>query len=404
MIPKTKYNQPKTKLFKRVVGHYNSDQPGPTILCICCMHGNEPSGRVAFEKVIKRLNQDQFKIQGKLIGLIGNLAALETNRRFIDKDLNRLWTTKRMAGIKNGAISHSWNLAEITEQKDLFDHMQDIFESSQGPVIVLDLHTTSAPSQAFISINDTIRNRAFALNFQLPVILGIEEHLDGTVLNYINEIGYIALGIEAGQHDDPASVDQHETAIWLALNKSGCLDADYVPEHIRQRLNEKQSLSDKVFEVRYRHQINSIEAFEMIAGFVNFQPVKKAAILAKSSSGFVKAPEKGRIFMPLYQKQGDDGFFIVREIRRFWLSISKWLRIIDLHKLLPYIPGVSRYKNREYELVVNTKKARWLVVEFFHLLGFRRNQRRDSQIIFCRRKYDFKGPGTYQVNSKKLKK
>ena len=36
-------------------------------------------------------------------------------------------------------------------------------------------------------------------------------------------------------------------------------------------------------------------------------------ILADNTNGTVRAPVSGRLLMPLYQKQGDDGFFIVTE-------------------------------------------------------------------------------------------
>ncbi|MGI9544003.1 MAG: succinylglutamate desuccinylase/aspartoacylase family protein, partial [Cyclobacteriaceae bacterium] len=194
--------------FKRVIGSYSCDLPGPTMLFICSLHGNEPSGLVAFERVIERLSKDQPKLHGRLIGLAGNLAALEQNVRFIDKDLNRAWTSERIQGLANGTIGHSWHLSENTEQKDLMDHMKEIFSNRRGPVYVFDLHTTSSVSEAFISINDTIRNRTFAQHFPIPIILGIEEHLEGTILNYINELGHIAIGIEGGQHQDPASADR----------------------------------------------------------------------------------------------------------------------------------------------------------------------------------------------------
>ena len=77
------------------------------------------------------------------------------------------------------------------------------------------MHTTSSDSAPFAIISDTLINRHLAMRLGVPVILGLEESLDGTILNYINELGYAAVGFEAGQHQAPSSVENHEAAIWL---------------------------------------------------------------------------------------------------------------------------------------------------------------------------------------------
>ena len=377
---------------KRQIGSYSNNLPGPTLLFICGLHGNEPSGVLAFLRVIDRLNNKKPQLHGTLVGLAGNLVALEKKVRFIDRDLNRSWTNERIQGLRDGTIGHSWHLSENAEQKDLMDHMEEIFSQSRGPIYVFDLHSTSSDSKAFISINDTIRNRTFAQHFPFPIILGIEEHLDGTALNYINQLGYIAIGIEGGQHEDPAAVDRHESAIWLALEKAGSIEPSIVPIQARKWLNEKQTQANKIFEVRYRHAVQKNQAFKMNLGFQNFQLIRKNDPLATSDQGVVRAPETGKMFMPLYQKQGDDGFFIVRQIKPFWLAVSKWLRKMNVHKLFAHFPGIAKHEGKDYELVVNTNIARWYVIELFHLMGFRRKEKGENKIIFRRRQYDFKGP------------
>lgn len=392
MIQDTRDVATDSKGLKRVIGSHSCDLPGPTMLFICSLHGNEPSGLIAFERVMEMLTKEHTKLYGSLIGLAGNLAALENNVRFIDKDLNRSWTTDRIQGLTDGTIGQSWHLSENTEQKDLLDHMHNIFAQSNGPIYVFDLHTTSSSSEAFISINDTIRNRTFAQHFPMPIILGIEEHLEGTVLNYINDLGYIAVGIEGGQHEDPASANRHEAAIWLALEKAGCIDAETVPQPARHWLEEQQAHSNKIFEVRYRHALQPGQTFNMHSGFENFQLIKKNAPLANDHQGIVRAPQSGSIFMPLYQKQGEDGFFIIRRIKSIWLGISKWLRKRNAHRLFAHFPGITKHQGKDYELVVDTNIARWYVIELFHLMGFRRKEIGTHKIIFRRREYDFKGP------------
>jgi succinylglutamate desuccinylase len=50
----------------------------------------------------------------------------------------------------------------------------------------------------------------------------------------------------------------------------------------------------------------------MKKGYRNFQEIAQNEILATDKNGVIKAPYDCRILMPLYQKQGNDGFFLVK--------------------------------------------------------------------------------------------
>jgi len=50
----------------------------------------------------------------------------------------------------------------------------------------------------------------------------------------------------------------------------------------------------------------------MNPGFANFDPIRRGRVLAGKASGPVAAPFSGVLLMPLYQKLGEDGFFIGR--------------------------------------------------------------------------------------------
>ena len=56
----------------------------------------------------------------------------------------------------------------------------------------------------------------------MPIVLGIEEFLNGPLLSYINEMGYVAFGFEGGQHDSPLAYKNHKSFIYLSLLYAGC--------------------------------------------------------------------------------------------------------------------------------------------------------------------------------------
>ena len=56
----------------------------------------------------------------------------------------------------------------------------------------------------------------------------------------------------------------------------------------------------------------------MEPGFANFQPIERGQVLARDSQGAIEAPMKGWLLLPLYQGQGEDGFFIGRDVSSAW--------------------------------------------------------------------------------------
>ena len=80
----------------------------------------------------------------------------------------------------------------------------------------------------FITINDALINRKFSEQFPVPIVLGIEEYLNGPLLSYINQMGYVSLGFESGQHDDFSAITNSIAFVYLALVYSGVLKEEAV--------------------------------------------------------------------------------------------------------------------------------------------------------------------------------
>ena len=68
-------------------------------------------------------------------------------------------------------------------------------------------------------------------------------------------------------------------------------------------------------QIRHRHHIRPQDTFVMRPGYTNLQGIECGELLASDQDGDIRAPFAGRVFLPLYQSQGDDGFFIVQELQ-----------------------------------------------------------------------------------------
>ena len=114
--------------------------------------------------------------------------------------------------------------------------------------------------------------------------------------------------------------------------------------------------------------------------------------MARNRAGAIKASETELILMPLYQALGDDGFFLVCEVERFWLKLSALLRRLKVGDYMHLLPGVRRDPINENVLIINTRIARLLPLPVFHLLGFRRLRWTDKYLVVSRRCYDLVRP------------
>lgn len=373
---------------KRYIGTSEGDLKGENVVFFGSIHGNEPSGFVAihhFFKVFESHNL-QKKLKGSIYGIAGNLRGLSTNKRYVKNDLNRIWTPEIMKRVHQQKLI---NLKEEEqEQKALLTLIQEMIHTKKDRINFLDLHTTSGPTIPFVTINDTLANRRLAGFLPIPTVLGIEEFLEGTVMDFINDLGYPAVGIESGQHQDEKSVALHLASIWVSLVAIGSLKKEDIPDfnsHYRLLRDSAGFEYNKVYEVKYREEITPADNFKMLPGYSNFQSIRKNEVLANTTKGAIKARYSGKIFMPLYQSQGGEGFFEIKKIKKVWLNLSIRIRKGRFEALLAKLPGVHKKHDQSNVLVVNKNIARFFSTEFMHLLGYRKVRKHGVLVYFTKR-------------------
>ena len=377
---------------QRVIGSWRGSDPGPTLVCMAAIHGDEPAGISALERVFALLAEPAPRLRGEFVGIAGNLQAFARDQRYVATDLNRHWLPENIQRARDG--DGAALVSEDLEMRELLAELERVFARATGEVYFLDLHTSSADGDPFVCIGDTLRNRRFAERFCVPVILGLEEQIDGSLLEHVSNLGHITVGVEAGQHRALTSVDHHEAFVWLALVNSGMIAAADVPEleTRRKTLRDASHQLHGFMEVRHRHPIVPADEFRMGEGFTNFQNIAAGQLLAHDRRGEVRASEAGRILLPLYQGLGSDGFFIAREVNMFWLRLSSGLRWLGLDKVVHWLPGVRRHPHKDTTLIIDTNLARWFGLEVFHLLGYRKRRSEEGKLVVSRRRFDHRSP------------
>ena len=284
----------------RVIAHVRGDRPGPTLILIGGVHGNEPAGVVAARTVLAGIAPAD--VTGEAIAIVGNLRAIAAGKRYIERDLNRMWTAERATGG-----------IEAVECAELSAVVDEVRARATGPVHVVDLHSTSAEGFPFAVVGASEASQAFARQFPLTGIVGLEQHLPGVLTGYLGGLGCITIAIEGGQNATPAAAANLEACVTLALAATvapGLAGVTAAREHLTHARGELPH----TIEIVSRHAIRPEDFFRMEPGFANIQRTAVGTLLARDYRGEIRAPFDGVVLLPLYQPQGDDGFFYGRAI------------------------------------------------------------------------------------------
>lgn len=359
------------KLTERYIGKVVGEKKGPTLVFFGGIHGNEPAGVLALEQFFNNVESGAFQIQGTVIGLRGNIPALLQGKRFLNHDLNRLWTHDTIVEIQSKPILGLRH--EEIQLLEIYELLTNLLETETAPFYFIDFHTTSSKTKPFITINDALINRKFSKLFPVPIILGIEEYLEGPLLSHMNQLGYVSLGFESGQHNEAQAVKNSVAFLWLTIVFAGLLDKKEVvefQEHYEQ-LTKSAENDAKFYEVVHRQKLKTSDRFQMSSNFRSFQKVMKETTLAIQNEKEIKAKKNTILFMPLYQEQGAEGFFLIKKTPKWALGLSVILRKTRFDRVLTLLPGISWSDNKRQSLIVNLTVARFLTKSFFHLLGYR---------------------------------
>lgn len=264
---------------------YAGAKPGPKLLCLGAIHGNETCGTSAIMRVIAEIDAGVTKLaHGSVTFLpICNPAAYSQNVRYTQENLNRVISKATAPASYEHALAQ-----QIIALVDTHDILFDIHSYSSGkkPFLFLDQQDDE---HAAYALSTGIENWITGWG---DLYADQPELSSGDTVGYARSVGKKALVIEAGQHSDPASHIVAYHALKNILSHHGVIDMPVSTASTLTRKIRMTALHVKKSEGQFA------------APWENLDPVKKGDVLATFSNGEkITAPDDGYVILPRPQAQ-----------------------------------------------------------------------------------------------------
>ena len=271
---------------------------GPCVVIAGCMHGDEVIGGDILDWLADHLQPGH--IHGEIRLIFGNPVAHTAGKRFIDTDLNRLFTADKL-----NRISALPDAQRNVEEKRAME-LCSIFDGADH---LLDIHATGKPTKyPFMYVANTAAHLAEAKLFSAPVIVCEDTTTsmsDGPTDTYIDRQGGRGITYEAGWIGDTGLFDRVRGDVMRYLNYIGaCPNNDY------PALNN----NPQVLKI-YEEMIASSDDYTFAREFPNMHEFYKDDLIAVDNGREIRADRDCVLIFPkrVIQKGKETGYLATKE-------------------------------------------------------------------------------------------
>ena len=272
-----------------------SGKPGPSVLIIASIHGNEVVGANFARLFIKHLKKKDYELlRGTVYIVLGNPEAHKKNRRFIDSDLNRSFLSKKDLKL------YEHKRAEEIEK----------YFANKKIDYVIDLHSVSIGDNKMLIIHrDILDDLSFMLKkTKLDTVFVYKDNdIPGIAINhFIKKHRALALSVECGNHFSRSATETAKHEVYLLLSKLNMLNIE--TKERKHPLTIYKTLGFIKTGPKFKWTIKPKTGLKLKAGQIFAKDAK---------NGEHKAPKDCTLVMPsksVSEKDHDAGF-LCEEVR-----------------------------------------------------------------------------------------
>lgn len=256
------------------VWSFTGAEPGPHVVLTALTHGNEISGAIALDHLLRA---GVRPARGKLSFVFANIAAYHSfNRRdpitarYLDEDLNRLWDAAVLDSARD-----SRELARARALRPVFDSAD----------LLLDLHSMINTSMPMSLTGIHTKHLDFARRMGFPALLVRDSgHAAGSRLREYGRFSdpaepAIALLVECGQHWSQQTADVAIETAWRFLVVSGAIPAREAPSWLARKVLPQKT-------VLVTHRITAtLDNFRFTENFQCLEVIPRAGTVIAREGG-----------------------------------------------------------------------------------------------------------------------
>ncbi|MEE2961622.1 MAG: succinylglutamate desuccinylase/aspartoacylase family protein [Myxococcota bacterium] len=257
-------------------------------------HGNETGSLPAFLDIFKLLEKGELSFGGKLTFFFGNVAAAKAGKRFLEKDLNRVFTDNPQESREE---RRAQELMPILKVADLFvDFHQTILDSKQ-PFYIFPYHTSGYQWARVLQGARNLVTRSPKYKFSEKSVCADE---------YARNHGVPGITLEMGQsgfselaYNATRSTIERGIAYMEEIASGTSLE---------QILEKAASPELRFFEITYTQPFSDPH-MALASGYVNFESIEGGHTLGVSDANNTPliAPKSGQILFPKYPQRDSTG-------------------------------------------------------------------------------------------------
>lgn len=274
------------KIFPQNIDCIKGAKRGPCVAVMGAVHGNERIGGAVIARLLHEVKPE--KLHGDLILILGNPAAYAANQRFIDCDLNRLFSAGRLGALRKKPLSS----LNCEEKRAL-----EIAPYLQRAEYFLDIHSTIKPSAPFVYCDAKKAHLKLACLFGARYIVSAAPECKISDLiscadSYVNQNGGIGITYEAGWHKTSAVLEKVMGKIYLFLQAAGSFEQKNPFES--SAAHTKHPAHVEIYDCVVPHTRH----FHFKKDFANFDVVQEGETIAEDQGKLFKARMSSFIIFP----------------------------------------------------------------------------------------------------------
>ncbi len=268
----------------------SGERPGPRLAVIGAMHGNERTGVEIVQRIKSKFSGKALNcLNGQVFLMIGNPHAYAQATRFVEEDLNRLFSEK-----EERAICGKKSATSVTLERKRAKELMDVL---RGVDVLIDIHATIRPSVPFVYCEATPKHLEIATCFDVPYIVSPEPDfrppdLFSSADNFVDRHGGIGLTYESGWHKNPKNTDLIFAELMNVLECVGNLPRS------REMFGKKSQKVPRQLRM-YRDIFPQTDHFSFVdAEMANFHFVKKDEPFARDGEKPICATRDSYVVFP----------------------------------------------------------------------------------------------------------